>query len=384
MSGNKADISLGYSCNKEDWNQQAQMIKSKHTDKSYVLNLTNSYRKRVFDIYQHYLQRGVDCTVDIIKQRLSKNSNGFISVYPTLIELFERALERKIALSGKNNSTATVSKYNRCKIHLINFMRTYLRMDDIDCNKIDLRFIEDFELYLKTKGNCCNNTTMKYIQTFKTIYKMALAYGYTQHDPFLNFKIKMEEVNRTFLSENEITSLIDFNCIKMPSLLDVRDLFLFSCYTGLSYIDMANLKIKHLVFDSGMYWIKTKREKTGIKSNIPLLDFPLQIILKYCSDFTNNSNIETPLLRVISNQKINEKLKLIAKMCKINKHLTFHLARHTFATTITLNNGVPIESVSSMLGHKHITTTQHYAKLLDKRVGEDMNRLKILLDKNAN
>jgi hypothetical protein len=193
MSGNKADISLGYSCCKEDWSQKNQMLKNKHADKSYVLNLTNSYRKQALDIYQHYLQRGINCTLDNIKQRLAKNSNSFVSVYPTLIELFDRALERKKALSGKNNSKATVCKYNRCKVHIINFMKLYYKTEDIDCNKIDLRFIEDFELYLKTKGMCCNNTTMKYIQTFKTIYKMALAYGYTQHDPFLNFKTVLSD-----------------------------------------------------------------------------------------------------------------------------------------------------------------------------------------------
>ncbi len=192
-------------------------------------------------------------------------------------------------------------------------------------------------------------------------------------DPFQKFKISMREVVRDYLSENELQTLINS---KLPAnkLSNVRDLFVFSCFTGLAYIDLRNLAVKNIYKENGKYWIRTRRQKTNVKSNIPLLKVPLRLLKKYCYKF-EVWEPDKKIFRVISNQKMNAYLKNLADLCGIRKCLTFHIARHTFATTVTLNNGVPIESVSSMLGHKHITTTQHYAKLLDKKLEQDMTKL---------
>ncbi len=182
LSGERTEISLSYLCDRNEWNETTQSLKHRHPDYSYVLNLTNGFRQRALEIFQHYLQRGMPCRVYDIKQRLIKKADAFVSVNPTLIELFERNSSRRKALSGKNNTLNTISKYDRCKVHLQNFMKANFGKSDIDCNKIDLRFIEDFEIHLKTTAECSHNTTMKYMQNFKTVYKSALAYGYAHKD----------------------------------------------------------------------------------------------------------------------------------------------------------------------------------------------------------
>jgi site-specific recombinase XerD len=198
-------------------------------------------------------------------------------------------------------------------------------------------------------------------------------------NPFANYKSKVKEVDRVYLSEEEIQEIInkDFGTDRLSL---VRDIFLFSCFTGLAYIDVKNLTKSHISIGiDGEKWIFTHRQKTESASKIPILPVTQMIIDKYANH--PQANNQDKLLPILSNQKMNAYLKEIATVCNINKELTFHIARHTFATTVTLTNGVPIESVSKMLGHKNLRTTQHYAKVLDKKVSEDM---KILKDKFSN
>ncbi len=373
IDGKRAEISLNYEFPREAWDDKAQSLKQKHPEVSFVLNQMNQYRHRALEIQQQLVQHGIQPDVFAIKQRITGDPQTGKTMYPTLLELIDKAITRKIALTGKDNSKATVQKYRRCQSHLLVFLKLNYQKEDIACNKIDLQFIEDFELYLKTTGNCANNTSMKHIQTFKTIYRTATAHGWTDKDPFQKFKIKMQEVVRDYLSEKEIQCLLDAD-LPPNKCSKARDMFLFSCFTGLAYIDLRNLYARNIQKEKGKYWIRTRRQKTDVKSNIPLLDIPLDILKKYCPDFEEMDPMER-LFKVISNQKMNAYLKELGTLLRIKKKLTFHIARHTFATTVTLNNGVPIESVSSMLGHKKITTTQHYAKLLDKKLEEDMAAL---------
>jgi len=372
LSGKRTDISLSYTLKKGEWNDKEQTLKGKHPDRGFVLNLTNKYRQRALEVYQQLIQRGLDNDVNIIRQKVTGSGND-MSLEPTLLKLFDGVIDRKRILSGQNNTLPTIQKYECCKKHLRSFIKKYYSAEDIKFSRLDLQFIEDFELYLKTDGKCCHNTAMKHIQILKTIYKTASAHGYTDKDPFQKYKIRMEEVVRCYLTEKEIQNLLELD-LPGYKLSNVRDLFLFSCFTGLAYVDLKKLAARHIQFENGKYWIRTRRQKTNVKTNVPLLDIPMRIINRHCPDFESIA-AEDKIFKVISNQKMNVYLKELAKLCGISKVLTFHIARHTFATTVTLNNGVPIESVSSMLGHKHITTTQHYAKLLDKKLEEDMNRL---------
>lgn len=227
---------------------------------------------------------------------------------------------------------------------------------------------------MRSVRNCANNTAVKYIKNFSKIIKICLANDWLEKNPFANYKSKIREVERVYLTETEIQDIIEKD-LENKRLSLVRDIFLFSCFTGLAYIDVKNLTKSHISLGiDGEKWIFTHRQKTESASKIPILPVTQMIIDKY----ENHSQCVNgdKLLPILSNQKMNAYLKEIAGICKIDKELTFHIARHTFATTVTLTNGVPIESVSKMLGHKNLRTTQHYAKVLDRKVSDDMKVLK--------
>ena len=208
------------------------------------------------------------------------------------------------------------------------------------------------------------------MQFFKRIILIARNNGILTGDPFANYKIRLEKVDRGYLTEDEIKIILKKKMVS-ERLEQVRDVFIFSCFSGLAYVDVANLKEDNIrkSFD-GNLWIITKRQKTNTDVNVPLLDIPKMILEKYKGKLPNGK-----VLPIISNQKLNAYLKEIADVCGIKKNLTFHLARHTFATTTTLAKGVPIETVSKMLGHTNIETTQIYARITNNKISNDMQGL---------
>ena len=227
---------------------------------------------------------------------------------------------------------------------------------------------------MKSEKGHCHNTAVRALGFFKKITIRAIRSGWIRIDPFLGFSLGKQKTDPVFLNQDEVNRIIDLD-IKIKRLEQVRDLFIFACYTGLAYADVKALKADEIVkTKEDMYWIKTKRTKTRVKSHIPLLPLPFSIIRKYC-DFTTLEENEK-VFNVCSNQKINAYLKEIADLAGITKNVTFHVARHTFATTVTLENGIPIETVSKMLGHASIVTTQHYARVLDSKISKDMEVLR--------
>ena len=210
------------------------------------------------------------------------------------------------------------------------------------------------------------------MQLFKKIINICLRNRWMQLDPFVGLNLKLKVVDRQYLNQAELNKLINYNS-PVDHMNRIRDFFVFSCFTGLAYIDIKNLKRKEIECFESCYWIRTKRQKTGVNTNVPLLEIPYNILLKY-SDL-DRLRENDPVLPIPTNQRMNACLKELAICCGINKELTFHIARHTFATTVTMTNGVPIESVSKMLGHTNIKSTQHYAKIVDKKVGDDMAAL---------
>lgn len=267
-----------------------------------------------------------------------------------------------------------MTRYKTCLCRIKEFLNWKFNVSDIEITEIDHAFIYDFEFFLRTEKSCANNSAVKYVKNFGKIIRICLANKWMLHDPFLGYSSKFVEVNRGFLDEEELSRLQNKE-LKIERIALVRDVFLFSCYTGLSFIDAWNLTKDNIgIGIDGNKWIFTACQKTKIASHIPLLPIAEDIIKKY--EKHPMCAISGKLLPVLSNQKMNAYLKEIADLCEITKELTFHNARHNFATTVTLSNGVPIESVSKMLGHKSIKTTQHYAKILDKKVSEDMAFLK--------
>lgn len=264
--------------------------------------------------------------------------------------MFEEHNLKMETLIGKEFSFRTLQRYKTTKKHLLEFTQFCYTLEDYPINKIDVKYINGFIYYLKSKRNLSHNSALKYVAYFKKIIRVAFANGWLNKDPFYNFKLRPKLIDKEFLDNDELVKLIqrDFSITRLEK---VRDVFIFSCYTGLAYVDVAKLKEDDIVIGmDGRRWIKTKRTKTKSLSSIPILPIAEQILSKYAS----HPKIIDKLLPIYGNQRTNGYLKEIADLSGITKKLTFHMARHTLATTVTLSNGVPIESVSKMLGHKSL------------------------------
>lgn len=296
-----------------------------------------------------------------------------------LIPIFQAHNDRLQALvPSREFAQGTVERYKTTLNHIKEFLKTKLNLSDIALDDLDFALLKDYEFFLITSRNCKNNTAIKYVKNFRKVINECLDNDWLKIDPFKKYKCKMTRVDRDYLTDDELQKIYNKNFM-IPRLILVRDMFLFSCFTGLAYIDVRNLTLNNISIGiDGSKWIFTKRQKTEGPSNIPLLPVVEELIEKY-KDHPQclNKNVLMPIL---SNQRMNSYLKEIADVCEINKDLTFHVARHTFATTVTLSNGVPLESVSKMLGHTSWKSTQIYARVLDKKISEDMEVLKSKLD----
>ncbi len=212
---------------------------------------------------------------------------------------------------------------------------------------------------------------MKHLERFKKMLNLSIRLEWLVKNPFDNFQFRFEKNERQYLSKREL-QLVETTEFTNSSLQKVKDVFIFSCYTGLSYIDLKELTIHQIIKGiDGSNWIYTKREKTDETVKVPLLSQAQNIMDRY-----GDSIKDEFLFPVFSNQKVNKYLKEIMLQLKIRKNITFHSARHTFATTVTLSNGVPIETVSKLLGHTKLSTTQIYARVLEGKLSEDMLLLK--------
>lgn len=291
-----------------------------------------------------------------------------------IIEAFKGNNNKVEALLGKEYAPGTLERYKTSLKHTRDFIFRKYKLADYDIKKINHGFVTEYEFYLRSERNCTNNTTIKYIKSFGKIIRICIANGWIDKNPFGNFKVKLKEIERVFLCKEELAA-VENKVFNTKRLNQIRDIFVFSCYTGLAYADVKKLDKSQIAIGiDGEKWIYTNRQKTDTRSNIPILPAAKIILDKYADDIECiNKN---KLFPVLSNQKMNEYLKEVATLCGIDKDFTYHTARHTFATTVTLNNGVPIESVSKMLGHKDLKTTQHYAKILDSKVSVDMKLLK--------
>ncbi len=276
-----------------------------------------------------------------------------------------------IGLIGKDYSKATLQKYRAGYKALKAFLKLKFQTNDIRLDQLNHQFVKDYEYYLKTDYGVQNNTAIQIIKKLRTIVHISMDFGWLSRDPFIAHRMKSTEVHRDYLTGEELSRLALKRFPKKLAL--VRDIFLFSCYTGLSYADTIKLNVDDQVSDNGETWIQTHRVKNNNRVRVPLLP-PAKLLLSHYK--THPRRPENKLFPNVTNQKANAYLKDIAKQLGITKHLTYHCARHTFATTVTLTNGVPIETVGQMLGHKSIRSTQHYARVTDTKVCDDMQKLK--------
>ena len=352
--------------NPEKWSNEGSKVKGNNEETRSINSHLEYLKSKVLEAEKKLYKKDIIISSENLKNEIFDLQDS----QRMLIPIFKDHNNKIKELVGKEYAPGTLERYNTSLKHTVEFLEWKYKVSDIDINKIDHAFITDYEFYLRSVRNCANNTAVKYLKNFNKIIKICIANHWIERNPFANYKSKVKEVERVYLSEDEIQNILNKD-FKIERLSLVRDIFLFSCFTGLAYIDVKNLTKSHISLGiDGEKWIFTHRQKTESASKIPILPITQMIIDKY--ETHPECNNQNKLLPILSNQKMNAYLKEIAGVCEIEKELTFHIARHTFATTVTLTNGVPIESVSKMLGHKNIRTTQHYAKILDKKVSEDM------------
>ena len=362
--------STGISVKSSQWDKEKERIKGRTTE---ALN-TNLQLDNIASGLQSIFRR-IEMSDVVSLERIKSEFLGKKEEIDTLMELFEKHNGDVAKQVGVSVGKATLQKYNVCKRHFLEFLEKQYKRIDLKLTELTYVVIREFDLYLRTEVGQNPNTATKTMKTFKTITLLGQKMGVLLHDPFMNHRFHIEPVNRGFLTDEEILC-IAHKQINIPRLELIRDIFIFSCFTGLAYIDVSNLTPDHIVTLGDKQWIMTQRQKTSVETNVLLLDIPKAIIAKYGGKTYRNGK----LFPMLTNQKTNSYLKEIADICGIKKNLTFHLARHTFAT-MSLSKGVPMESVSKMLGHTNIRTTQIYARITNKKIEHDMEELADKLDK---
>lgn len=363
----------------ENWSSEAGRVKGNSECARSVNSFLDVLRAKAFDHQKQILLEGKE----LIMEEFKNKWQGILRVRPRmLLEIFEQHNVQMRALVGHEYSPQTLERYIISKKHTHEFMKLKYKLNDIDIRKLNYEFITDYEFWLKSVRKCDHNTSMKYLSNFKKIVNICIKNGWLMRDPFVGFKMAKREIERPFLTEEELNRIATKSFL-IPRIIQVRDIFVFCCNTGLAYADVAKLTREEIIIGiDGEKWIWTRRQKTNSSTRIPMLPDALEILNRYKDDpqCINKGR----LLPVLSNQKMNSYLKEIADACNIVKNITFHTARHTFATTVTLTNGVPIETVGKLLGHRSLKTTQHYARIVDKKLSDDMMRLRTKISSGHN
>lgn len=370
VNGNRAEISLKRSISVTSWDPKCKRAKAR-TEEGRALN---QYLDRVYanllECHKQLLEESKYICAHAIKARFLGEDDK------------DRTLMDLISYHNQNMKSilkpGTLKNYYTTERYVQSYLNSTSNSGDIYLKQLSYKFIIDFEQYLRSgkyyNGSKAleNNGVMKHLERLKKMSKLAMRLEWIEKDPFIKFSLKFKKYERCFLNLAELQAMENVE-LKHQKHRIARDTFIFACYTGLSYIDVKQLTGQNLVKGiDGNYWIHSKREKTNEPLKIPLLEKALDILKTY-NCFLKSSE---KLLPIYSNQKTNYSLKDIAAMLKINKRISFHVARHTFATTVTLSNGVPIETVSRLLGHTKLATTQVYAKVLEQKVSDDMSNLR--------
>tara|TARA_R110000868_G_scaffold82956_2_gene233999 strand:- start:627 stop:1838 length:1212 start_codon:yes stop_codon:yes gene_type:complete len=362
----RKQFSTGFFVNPNNWNSKKQMVKEQNETSDIInaqlLLISQKIQNAFLFLKVQNLEFNVDEILDMyLNKKIKKEGN--------VVSYFKRYLAVQSKLINKDIKPVTWKKFGYVCNHVASFISTKYNRRDYSLNKLNQQFLTDFEYYLKTEKNQKQVTVNKVIQRFRKPIKLAVSEGYLDQDPFINHKPNRTKKEVVFLSVEEL-NLLEKHHFEQSRLELVRDLFVFCCYTGLAYHEMANLKKEHLVngFD-GNQWIQIKREKTSKLISVPLLPKALILIDKY-------ESVSDYVLPKFSNQKINSYLKEITGIVGIKKTITHHIARKTFASTILLYNDVPMEIVSELLGHSSLKITQdYYGKVVQKKVGEKMQEL---------
>ena len=367
LDSQRTELSINRDFDPQRWNKKLGRAIGSKEDALTLNAYLDMLRMKVHQAQGEMIAKDEEITTEKLKNKLSGKGDERPRM---LLQIFADHNRQMLSLIQTGEyAKGTHTHFETTYKHVESFVKWKFNISDIAVNKIDFAFINDFEYYLKSEI-CAHNTAMKYLGDLKKIVLLCIKRAWLPKDPFLGYKMARRDVQKDFLIEEELQAIAK-KVFRSQRLDLVRNIFLFSCYTGLAYADVKKLKRSEIRRGiDKQKWIFIQRQKSETPAAIPLLPPALDILEKY-SDHPKcmHSDLALPIL---CNQKMNEYLKEIADVCGIEKILTYHTARHTFATTVTLNNNVPIESVSKMLGHKSLKQTQHYARVLNKKVGEDM------------
>ncbi|CAN5482668.1 site-specific integrase [soil metagenome] len=367
VNGSRIDLSVKRSIEPGNWNPNKGMAKGSREEIMRLNNYLEQYRSGIVESYQTLLLQKKLITAELVKNKfIGEDQADF-----TLCKLmdYHNTEQTQVLEPGTMKNYYTTQKYIK------EFLKERFKTSDKYLSELTYKFITDFEYYLRNrkpeKGQKAlqTNGVMKHIERFCKMVNLAVRLEWIERNPFHAYQLKFEKVERDYLTKEELARIEEkqFHIVRLQV---VKDLFVFRCYTGLAYIDVFNLTPANLIEKSGKLWIMTNRQKTNEPVRVPLLPKALAIVEKYKGH--PQALAEGKVLPTLSNQKLNSYLKEIADMCDITKPLTFHIARHTFATTVTLTNGVPIETVSKLLGHSKLSTTQIYAKVVESKISDDM------------
>ena len=365
VNGERNSFSTGKQIAIEKWDKTKQQVKGKDQETQNLNNYLKAIKAKLYQKEAELLERGFIITAQILYDAYFDKVESLKE--RSLFEVFEEHNQEQEKLVGNGVSKAThwVSVYT---IRLLReFVQQKYKREDLYLRELNLNFIQSFHSFLRIDKDMAQNSSTKHLKLLKKIINLSVANSYMAFNPFSTYKVEREPVDIDFLDEEELRKIINFDT-PLPRLERAKDMFLFGCFTGLSYIDIKTLTPEHFEKDSaGRIWIKKRRIKTGVLSRIPLLPIAKLILDKYKGG--------DKLLPIQDPADINKYLKDIAILCGINKRICFHTSRHTFASTVTLANNISLEVVSKMLGHTNTRMTAHYAKLIDKCIGEQMDKL---------
>ena len=365
VNGERCTFSTGKKVKSCNWDKNKQQVKGKDEEAQSLNNYLKAIKAKLYQKEAELLDRGFIITADLLRDAYFDKVESIKE--RSLFEVFEEHNQEQEKMIGNGVSKATywVSVYT---IRLLReFVQQKYKREDLYLRELNLNFIQSFHSFLRIDKGMAQNSSTKHLKLLKKIINLSVANSYMAFNPFSTYKVEREPVDIDFLDEEELRKIINFDT-PLPRLERAKDMFLFGCFTGLSYIDIKTLTPEHFEKDSaGRIWIKKRRVKTGVLSRIPLLPIAKLILDKYKGG--------EKLLPIQDPADINKYLKDIAILCGINKRICFHTSRHTFASTVTLANNISLEVVSKMLGHTNTRMTAHYAKLIDKCIGEQMDKL---------
>ena len=378
VNGIARDLLIKWSIAVEQWNQAKECAKGKGRYIEELNRYIESIRVKLYQISRELEESGKIVTADKIKNIYLGNDTS----QKTLLQIFEEHNNKCRKLIGKDFTDKTVQRYETTQRYLKEFIKNEYRLSDIILNEITPSFIHNFEVFLKVEKQCAQNAMITRMKNLKKIIRIALENDQIKKNPFIGIRFKLDETNPEFLTMAEIQIIISKE-MSIKRIEQVKDIFLFCCFTGLAFSDVQQLSLEHIIKgNGGEIWIRKARQKTKNMCNIPLLPIPASLIDKYKAHPESIKNGK--IFPVPSNQKYNSYLKEISDICRINKHLTSHVARHSYATSVCLANGVSMENVAKMLGHSDTTITKHYARVLDSSILRDMKNVEQVFSNSNN